>query len=77
MKKNKKIEQKPDLDPIRTGLIRVGVKNLKEFGYPFVDEKNILTDMVYKVFFSKMLKENLGKMLSADKAINKLLKEME
>lgn len=42
----------------RETIIRQGVKNLKEFGYPSVDEKNILTDMVYSVMFKNMLEDN-------------------
>lgn len=76
MKKSKKIEKLKKKNLIREGLIKAGVKNLKEFGYPGANENNILTDMVYKVFFSKMLEENLGKMLSADKDIKELLKEI-
>lgn len=60
---------------IRDIFIESAVKNMKEFGYPLVNEKNILTDVVYKMFFVSMLKENLG--LGYDIEINKLLKELE
>ena len=59
---------------VRAKLIKAGVRNLKEFGYPDVDEKNILTDMIFKEFFRSMLKDNLGK--GADKEINALLAEL-
>jgi hypothetical protein len=39
-------------------LIENGIKNLQEFGYPSVNKDNILTDMVYSMFFKKMLKES-------------------
>ena len=42
---------------IRGQLLKSGVSNLKEFGYPAVDEKNILTDMIYSRFFKSMLEE--------------------
>ena len=45
----------------RETIIRQGVKNLREFGYPSVDEKNILTDMIYSKIFKDMLEENKGK----------------
>lgn len=60
---------------IREKLIAAGVKNLKEFGYPSCDTKNILTDDIYKEFFRSMLKDNLGS--GFDKEINQLLEEIE
>lgn len=42
---------------MREKLIAAGVRNLKEFGYPAVNEKNILTDMIYSEFFRQMLEE--------------------
>ena len=42
---------------VRDKLIAAGVRNLKEFGYPSVDSKHILTDYVYSAFFLKMLEE--------------------
>lgn len=59
---------------MRDKLIAAGVRNLKEFGYPSVDSKNILTDDLFKEFFRSMLKDNLGK--GADKDINALLAEL-
>lgn len=43
----------------RGQLLKAGVKNLKEFGYPAVDEKNILTDIVYSQFFKGMLEDTI------------------
>lgn len=63
---------------IRTRLILAGVKNLRDFGYPKADPKNILTDLIYKPFFVSMLKENLGKANPVvDDIIKALLKELE
>lgn len=45
---------------IREHLLKAGVKNLIEFGYPHVTTETILTDIVYKEFFKSMLNENLG-----------------
>jgi hypothetical protein len=42
---------------IENKLIQNGIKNLKEFGYPLVNEKNILTDIIYSKFFSSMLNQ--------------------
>jgi hypothetical protein len=59
---------------IKEHLIKAGVKNLKEFGYPNVTIDNILTDEVYKGFFKNMLNDNKGKSTSqVDKVINELL----
>ena len=33
---------------MRDKLIKAGVSNLREFGYPNCDEVNILTDEIYK-----------------------------
>lgn len=57
-------------------LIAAGVRNLKEFGYPKVDEKNILTDPIYSAFFRSMLRDNKGHSAEVDKAIDKLLTQI-
>lgn len=63
---------------VREHLIKAGVKNLKEFGYPSVDKENILTDMVYKEFFSRMLEENLGTdSTDLGKTINTEIKKLQ
>lgn len=62
---------------MREALIRSGVKNLTEFGYPSVTVDNILTDTVYSIFFEDMLKNNLGANKEADKHIEKLLAEIK
>lgn len=71
---SKPLSASTESNAIRTKLLKAGVRNLKEFGYPSVDEKNILTDMIFKEFFRSMLKDNLGK--GADKDINALLAEL-
>jgi hypothetical protein len=63
--------------PVRIALIRAGVANLKEYGYPSVTQENILTDMIFKMFFVSMLKDNLGKSAAHDEEINKLLEELK
>ena len=45
---------------IREKLIAAGVKNLRAYGYPNCNKDNILTDEIYKAFFSSMLKDNKG-----------------
>ena len=62
-------------DDVRAKLIAAGVKNLREFGYPDVNDKNILTDIIYSAFFKQMLKDNIGKGL--DVPITSLLEEMK
>jgi RimJ/RimL family protein N-acetyltransferase len=47
-------------EDIRAALIKNGINNLKEFGYPDVTPENLLTDMVYSNFFLKMLREIKG-----------------
>lgn len=44
---------------IRASIIKAGVNNLIEFGYPGCNEDNILTDDVYKEHFKCMLEENI------------------
>ena len=63
---------------IRQYLINSGVSNLKKFGYPKVNNENILTDEVYKMFFKSMLQENLGKVAdkNVDEVINQILSEL-
>jgi|GEM_PF-5392807 len=54
-------------------LIAAGVKNLKEYGYPEVNETNILIDPIYSAFFRSMLRDNKGHGAAVDKAIDSLL----
>lgn len=58
---------------VRQKLIAAGVRNLREFGYPSVNETNILTDMIFRPFFVSMLRDNLGH--GFDNEINALLTE--
>lgn len=58
-------------------LINAGIKNLKEFGYPDVNEETIMTDMVYSRFFESMLKDNIGHTKNIDNAINELLERIK
>lgn len=63
-------------EQIREHLLKAGVKNLKEFGYPEVTTETILTDEIYKEFFKSMLYENLGNGKQVDEVINQLLSEV-
>lgn len=45
-------------DDVRKSLLTAGVKNLKTFGYPDVNQENILTDMIYREFFRSMLTDS-------------------
>ncbi len=65
-------------EEIKTKLINAGVKNLKAFGYPEVNNDNILTDIVYGGFFKNMLDENIGQATNqVDDVINELLAILE
>lgn len=48
-------------EQLKQKLIEAGVKNLKEFGYPSVNNENILTDFVYRSFFKPMLEEDTNR----------------
>jgi hypothetical protein len=63
-------------EQIREHLLKAGVKNLKEFGYPEVTTETILTDEVYKEFFKSMLEENLGNGKQVDEVINQFLSDV-
>lgn len=64
-------------EEIKGGLIKAGIRNLKEFGYPEVTTENILTDIVYRQFFESMLKDNKGQSNKADVAIDELISEIQ
>lgn len=65
-------------EQIKYHLLKAGVKNLKEFGYPDVDTENILTDIVYSEFFKGMLNENKGESTKqVDDVIDELLSVVE
>lgn len=42
---------------VKRKLLAGGIRQLKEFGYPDVNESNILTDYIYSAFFRSMLAE--------------------
>lgn len=63
------------MSKIEDHLIKAGVKNLREFGYPDCDESNILTDQIYSSFFRSMLEDNKGQGL--DTEINTLLATLD
>jgi len=60
---------------IKDKIVENGVKNLKKFGYPSINKENILTDMIYKQFFERMLKDNLDH--GFDDEINSILEDMK
>lgn len=62
---------------MRNKIIRSAVKSLREFGYPEVNEDNILTDEVYSVFFIAILKDGLGYSKELDTEISRLLEEIK
>jgi hypothetical protein len=62
-------------EQIREHLLKAGVKNLKEFGYPEVTTETILTDIIYKEFFKSMLEDNKGNGKQIDEVIDQLLSE--
>lgn len=61
----------------REQLIKNGVRNLKEFGYPDCNEENILKHSILKTFFIGMLEDNKGINKESDKVIDDLLKELQ
>lgn len=60
-------------EKIKDHLLKSGVKNLKEFGYPYVNTENILTDIVYSQFFEGMLEENKGQ---STKQVDDVIEEL-
>jgi hypothetical protein len=69
-------EKKMKID-YRKKLIDAGVRNLREFGYPACNAKNILTDYVFANMFIPMLEDNIGVNPAADKTIKVLKKECQ
>lgn len=63
-----------DLLPIKTKLITRVVARLRKFGFVHVNETNIATDEVYRLYFLKILNEMLGENEETDIVINQLLK---
>jgi len=62
---------------IKNHLIKNGVKNLKEFGYPEVSEDNLMTDEVYKLAFKAMLENNKGFGQRLDAIIDEMISEVD
>jgi hypothetical protein len=44
---------------LRTRWIGLAVKDLREFGYPSANTKNVLTDRVYSTMFERQIKDAL------------------
>jgi len=63
-------------EEVKDHILKAGVKNLKDFGYPEVTTETLLKDEVYKEFFKSMLKENIGRSKKVDDVINDLLNEI-
>ena len=57
-------------------LIKQGVTKIKKFGYINVNEQNILSDDVYRVFFERILKERLKKNIEEKQDIYRLLEKI-
>lgn len=59
---------------IKELLIKAGIKNLNEFGYPNVNSQNILSDIIYGGMFISMLNDNKGQSTKqVDDVIDELL----
>jgi hypothetical protein len=54
-------------------IINNGIKNLKEFGYPSVNNENIFTDAIYSQMFKRMLEKNKGEDEQIDIIIDDIL----
>lgn len=54
------------MNHVQKKLLANAVRNLREFGYPDCDEKNILTDPIYSAFFKSMLEDNIGQGFDMD-----------
>ena len=65
------------MSQIRDGLIKAGIQNLKDFGYPDVNKDNIMEAYIFRSFFKGMLEDSLGKNDAIDAEVNKLLAEIE
>lgn len=63
-------------EKIREHLLKAGVTNLKEFGYPDVTTETILTDDIYSGFFKSMFEDNKGNNNQVDEVIHQLLLEI-
>ena len=65
-------------EQVKNHLVKAGIKNLKEFGYPDVTVSNIMTDEIYAGFFKSMLNDNKGKSTKqVDNVIEELLEEIK
>jgi hypothetical protein len=60
-------------EQIKDHLLKAGVKNLKEFGYPDANKENILTDIIYGGMFKSMLNDNKGQ---ATKQVDDVIDEL-
>lgn len=65
------------MNNLREKLLAAGVRNLKEFGYPTVDQQSIITDDIYSVFFERMLQDSKGRSKGMDIEIDALLMEIK
>ncbi len=64
-------------DSIRNKLIKQAVKKLKRFGFVNVSPANIMLDDVYKFYFDKIIRANLGQNKETDNEIHELLEKIK
>lgn len=62
---------------LKQEIINQSVENLKEFGYPSVNNENIFTDKLYKSFFMKMLNHSYGINDVLDFIIKSIYKDLD
>lgn len=63
-----------DILSIKAKLVKQAVNRLRKLGFVHVNESNIKTDEVYRLYFLKMLQEMFGENAKTDIAINQLQK---
>lgn len=61
---------------LKAKLVDHGIRKLKLFGFKNVDEENIMMDEVYKLYFEKILRSNMGRSAKIDEAIDQILSTM-
>lgn len=65
-----------DLASLRKQIISDSVKRLNRLGFKNVNKLNIFEDDVYKVYFLRILLENLGRNASHDPLIKEIILEI-
>jgi hypothetical protein len=62
---------------LKTKLVKEGVKKLRVLGFRYVNEENILSDEVYKIYFGRILESLPGNEAEETDIVKEILQQIK